>query len=187
MQWVNSTARYGAVSQFLHWSGAFFVIAAWLLGQFGDDLPKAAQSGGLFAHMTLGLGVLLTLFARLGWRLFSPPPPPEPTRFGRPLAVAANVMTAAIWLLLLAIPVLGIMVQFGRGHDLPILGLWSIPSPWPADRTFARTVVERHELLANILMILVVLHAAAAIAHHSILGDRTLTRMLPGRGRAAES
>lgn len=126
MQWINSTARYGAVSQFLHWSGAAFVIAAWLLGQFGDDLPKAAQSGGLFAHMTLGLGVLLILFARLGWRLFSPPPPPEPTRFGRPLAVAANVMTVAIWLLLLAVPVLGIMVQFGRGHDLPILGLWSI-------------------------------------------------------------
>jgi cytochrome b561 len=182
MQWLNSTARYGAVSQLLHWLTAVFVVAAWLLGQFGDDLPKAAQNAGLFALISLGLGVLLFLVARLGWRPFSPPPPPiEPARFGGILAWAATIMTAVIYLLLLAIPILGVLVQFGRGHDLPIFGLWSIPSPWPADKAFAHTIIELHELLANILMILVVLHAAAALLHHRVLGDRTLIRMLPGR------
>jgi cytochrome b561 len=37
-----------------------------------------------------------------------------------------------------------------------------------------------HEYLANALVILAGLHAAAALTHHWIFHDRTLTRMLPG-------
>ena len=42
MQLANTTTRYGAVPQVLHWLTAIFVICGFLLGQFGDDLPKAA-------------------------------------------------------------------------------------------------------------------------------------------------
>ena len=40
MQLANSTTRYGAVPQLIHWLTALFVIGGWLLGRFGDDLPK---------------------------------------------------------------------------------------------------------------------------------------------------
>ena len=40
MQLANSQARYGAVPQALHWLTALFVICGFLLGQFGDALPK---------------------------------------------------------------------------------------------------------------------------------------------------
>jgi cytochrome b561 len=54
MQLTNSKAQYGAVPQILHWLTAVFVICGFLLGQFGDDLPKGnAQDIGLFVHMTL--------------------------------------------------------------------------------------------------------------------------------------
>jgi len=36
-----------------------------------------------------------------------------------------------------------------------------------------------HEVLANALVILAGLHALAALAHHWLLKDRTLLRMLP--------
>jgi cytochrome b561 len=42
---------------------------------------------------------------------------------------------------------------------------------------------EVHEILANALVMLAGLHAAAALIHHWVLRDRTLTRMLPGGGR----
>ena len=42
--------------------------------------------------------------------------------------------------------------------------------------------MEVHELLANALLILAGIHAAAALIHHYVFGDRTLVRMLPGRG-----
>ena len=80
-------------------------------------------------------------------------------------------------------PVVGIILQFARGDALPLFGLGEIPSPWLANRPFARSVKEAHELLAHGMLALAALHAAAALFHHWALGDRTLTRMLPRFGR----
>jgi cytochrome b561 len=74
-------------------------------------------------------------------------------------------------------------VQFARGNALPVFGLFEIASPWSANRSFARSMKDVHEVLANTLVILAVLHAAAALAHHWLLRDRTLLRMLPWSGR----
>jgi cytochrome b561 len=179
MQLANSTARYGAIAQALHWLTALFVVMGWLLGQFGDDLPKGARAAGLFIHMTLGLSVLAFLLLRLVWRRLTPPPAAEQTRYGRVVHVAANVSHAALYVLLIAVPAAGITLQFARGHAVPLFGVWAIPSPWVADRAFAHKVGEAHELLANALLILAALHMVAALWHHWVLRDRTLTRMLP--------
>ena len=87
----------------------------------------------------------------------------------------------ALYALLIAVPVTGIVVQFARGNALPLFGLAEIPSPWSADRTFARSVKEIHEVLAHTLVILAGLHAGVALVHHWIFRDRTLVRMLPLR------
>ena len=79
----------------------------------------------------------------------------------------------------LAAPVAGIALQFARGDALPVFGIFEIASPWMADRAFARSVKGVHELLANSLVILAGVHAAAALFHHWILRDRTLLRMIP--------
>ena len=56
MQLTNSSNRYGAVPQFLHWMTVVLVAVAWALGTFGDDLPKgAARATGLFIHISAGL------------------------------------------------------------------------------------------------------------------------------------
>jgi cytochrome b561 len=91
MQLANSNTRYGAVPQALHWLTALFVICGFLLGQFGDVFPKGPpRELGLLVHMTLGQGVLALLLARLLWRRVNPPPPPEATRFGRLIEIAAR-------------------------------------------------------------------------------------------------
>ena len=58
---------------------------------------------------------------------------------------------------------------------------FDVALPWLADRAFAHTLKEIHELLAHALMALAVLHAPAALLHHVVIGDRTWPRMLPGR------
>jgi cytochrome b561 len=165
----------------IHWLTALFVIAGWLLGTFGDDLPKgAARDVGLLTHMTLGEGVALLLVIRLAWRIANPPPPLEATPLGRLAEVAAKLGHVALYALLIAVPFLGILVQLKRGHALPIFGIWEFASPWPADRAMARTLVEIHEYLADALLILAGIHAGAALLHHWLWRDRTLVRMLPG-------
>jgi cytochrome b561 len=180
MQLANSASRYGVIPQSIHWLTALFVVAGWLLGQFGDALPKDARGLGLLVHMTFGQCVFVLLVARLLWRFADPPPPAEATPYGRLVKVAAGASHVALYALLIVVPFLGVIVQLKRGHDLPILGLWNFASPWPADRAIARTVLELHSTLADALLILAGIHACAAIVHHNVWRDRTLMRMLPG-------
>jgi cytochrome b561 len=94
--------------------------------------------------------------------------------------IAAKLSHFALYALLAIVPFLGIIVQLKRGHDLPIFGIWDFVSPWPADRALSRTLLGLHSYLADALLILAGIHAAAAIVHHHVWRDRTLTRMLPG-------
>ena len=122
---------------------------------------------------------------RLLWRLVDRSPPLEETEYGAWAFAAwtglgAKMAHLALYILLIAVPVVGIAVQFARGDALSIFGLFDIASPWPADRAFARSLKEIHEVLAHGLMAVAGLHAAAALVHHWVFGDRTLVRMLPG-------
>jgi cytochrome b561 len=187
MQLFNSPTRYGAIAVGLHWSAVALVVLAWTLGIFGDELPKgAARALGLQVHMFAGLLIVVVTFFRLLLRQLDPSPTPEPTKFGAWLfadwiSVVAKLAHAGLYLLMIAVPVAGIVLQFARGDSLDIFGLAEIASPWVKDRAFAKQVEEVHELLAHALISLAGFHAAAALVHHWVFGDRTLSRMLPSR------
>lgn len=172
--------RYGAIPQAMHWITVLLVIVAWFLGQFDDIFPKgAARAASLFIHISAGLAVIGMLILRLFWRLADPPPPLEHTILGAWLDRLGRLTHYALYALLIAAPVSGIVLQLARGDSLPLFGLTEIASPWAADRALARSVKEIHEVAANALVILAALHAAAALVHHWVLCDRTLIRMLP--------
>jgi cytochrome b561 len=180
MRFQNSPESYGAIAKLLHWLTVALVILAWLLGTFGDELPRGgARSTGLFIHIFAGLGVLFLLVLRLVWRLIDRAPPPEITPFGSWLGFLGKITHVALYVLLAATPILGILLQFARGDALPVFGLAEIASPWARDRSFAGSLKEVHETLSNILVILAGFHAVAAMVHHWVWRDRTLERMLP--------
>jgi cytochrome b561 len=181
MAWRNEANAYGSIAKTLHWLAALCVMLAWLLGTFIDDLPKRLEPAILFAHMSLGLSLLALLLVRLGWRLGNPPPGAVPSPLGPWSHHLATSVHWALYWFMLAVPLSGIMLEFGRGQPVPIFGLFEIASPWARNRAFARTLKEVHELLAHTLLIVAALHAFAALAHHYVLKDMTLLRMLPRR------
>ena len=186
MQLLNSSRRYGLVAQSLHWIVVVLVVLAWSLGTLDDALPRgSARAVGLYIHISAGLAIIALTALRLLLRLADPPPPPEKTYVGERATAAwvelgAKLAHLGLYVLLVAVPVVGIALQFARGEALPIFGLLEIASPWPADRAFARNLKEIHEILAHGVMVLAGLHAAAALVHHWVFRDRTLVRMLPG-------
>jgi cytochrome b561 len=185
MRLLNSQARYGAIALALHWSAVALVVVAWTLGLFVDELPRgAARILGLQGHMLAGLLVVVITGLRLLWRLADPSPPPEPTRFGAWLfadwiPAMARLVHVGLYLLMIAVPVAGIVLRFARGESVDLFGIMEIASPWTRDRAFVENVAEVHELLAHALIALAGFHAAAALLHHWVFGDRTLARMLP--------
>ena len=130
--------------------------------------------------MSAGLAILALLAVRLIWRLIDPPPPLEITPFGRWADRAGRFAHWLLYVLLAAVIGAGIIGQFADGDALPVFGLFEIASPWVKDHQFAKAVEQIHEVLANTLVVVAALHTAAALGHHWLLRDHTLTRMLPG-------
>jgi cytochrome b561 len=180
--------KYGPTSRLLHWLTVLLVILAWTLGTFGEDLfgegeEAAGAVAGLNIHIWAGLAILLIVALRFPWRIANPPPPAEANEFNRWLISwtdpAARLTHYALYLLLFAVPIVGILLQFSRGHALPLFGLAEIASPLSADRGLAHNLKELHEVLADLLVIVALLHAGAAIVHHVVFRDNTLVRMAP--------
>jgi cytochrome b561 len=94
-----------------------------------------------------------------------------------------------LYLLLLAQPGLGLLQTNARGQQVDFLFLIRLPPVVGADRPLARQLHELHELAANALLILIGMHAAAALFHHFVRRDDVLNAMLPvrlrGIGRSA--
>ncbi|WP_229196378.1 cytochrome b [Bradyrhizobium acaciae] len=179
--------EYGPVAKSLHWVTVLLVVLAWTLGVLNDD---ATQPLGLLTHIWVGLSILVLAVARIPWRVANPPPKIVPTEFGRWLIEwtdpVSRVMHYVLYGLLLAVPVFGIVLQFAKGHPLPLFGFGEIASPWHADKVLAHNIKEIHEVLANLLVILATIHMTAALVHHLVFGDDTLKRMLPGVGKRTE-
>ena len=176
----NSGERFGAVAQSMHWLSVALIAGAWLLGQGMDLLPRGdARAAGIGVHIALGLAVLLVVTGRFAWRLADPPPHPVSSPLGRWSEFAAEATHYALYALLAAVPLAGIAYWFARGNALPVFGLFHIATPLSADRPLAGPLRELHETLANAIVLLGGFHAAAALAHHYLLRDSTLTRMLP--------
>jgi len=182
LHWTSE--EYGSVPKLLHWVTVALVALVWILGTFGDELSEGpARETGLFAHISMGLVILVLAAVRIPWRFANPPPKVVPTEFGKWLVQwtdpLSRIMHYVLYALLVVVPIVGIALQFARGHSLPFFGVFEVPSPWLADKAFARSLKEVHEALANLLVILALFHLSAALLHHWVFGDSTLRRMLP--------
>lgn len=171
--------RYDTLTRTLHWLIALLVVATYGIGLFRETLPKGDFRTALLAlHMSVGLALLALMLPRLINRLLAPALPPVP--MAPSMALAAKLTHAGLYLLLLALPVVGLLAAWIKGRTVGFFGV-PLPSPFTVNRDMAHTLEEAHELLGHALMALAGLHAVAALYHHKVLKDGILVRMLPGR------
>jgi cytochrome b561 len=164
----------------LHWSIAVLIGVAFVIGLTVDDFPKDMTGAVINVHALLGLIVLLLSLVRLFWRLGHPAPDmPAPMA---PLARnLAKITHAALYLLMVAVPIIGIPTLLWRGRGLDF-GLFQIASPFARTPEIFRPLTEAHEIASFALIGLVVSHVLAALYHQYIRHDAILARMSPWRG-----
>lgn len=184
MSETTTAKRYPNSAILLHWLVLMLVVAAYaciLLRENyerGSDIREALKAW----HFTLGLGVLATTLLRAGLRTFvwkTPPITPPPPRVLHVLSIAAHL---AIYVWLVAMPIAGWTILSAEGDPIPFLGL-NLPPLTGVSENLAEQVEELHEAGGTLGYFLLGLHAAAALFHHYLMKDNTLTRMLPPRGR----
>ena len=170
--------RWGSVSIALHWLTFLLVLGMATLGLLMVDLPNGPAKLQWYAlHKSVGLTVLALTALRLAWRAFGQRPQPLPFKPDWQHQVA-RATHAALYALLVAVPLSGWWFNSAAGFPLRWFGLVALPRLTGFDKDIKALARESHELLFYALATLVLLHAVAAFWHHYRLQDRTLARML---------
>jgi cytochrome b561 len=170
--------RYDVAAVAFHWTVAALIVFLGALGLLFGEIPRDVRPFWINVHGCVGLVYFALVLARLAWRA-THNPPHLPAGMGELTRRASGVAHGLLYLLMLAIPVLGVVafVWHGRAFDF---GLFRIDFGVASDRTIFHPAEQVHQLLAYALFALAGLHAAAALYHQYVRRDRLLLRMMPG-------
>lgn len=183
---MNDKTRYGVVAVTLHWLIALSVIGLYIVGFIMEDMKPSLQQFELYQlHKSFGISVLVLTVIRLVWRLANPQPELPPTM--EPWQqLAAKAAHWGFYALLLAAPLAGWAMVSASSLNIPtvIFGVFTLPqieliAASPDKQALEGTFSELHELAANGLLALFIVHVAAALYHHIKLRDTVLLKMLP--------
>lgn len=177
--WRNTDESYGLVTIGLHWLMALVIPGLFVLGLWMVDLTyyDAWYKRAPDIHKSLGVLVFLALLIRVFWRGLNPNPRPEPnlSAFER---AASRIVHLALYLLLFGVTLSGYLISTADGRPIDVFGFIQVPATMTGLPYQADLAGQIHLVLAIALVSLAGLHALAAIKHHFVDRDRTLTRML---------
>lgn len=177
---AGTPTRYGTVAIALHWLIALMILGAMGVGVWMTDLKPSPRTFEIYAlHKSTGLLVLALAAFRLIWRATHRPPPSPAMPAWQ--ARAASATHAALYALMLAMPITGWLQHSAAGYPLSWFGLFKVPALIGRDREALAFWQQWHEWLAWALAALILLHVAAALKHHFLDRDGLLGRMWPGR------
>lgn len=173
--------RYSNVAVTFHWITAALVLFQLWLGFSFADMAQGPARGNLFTwHKTIGAVILLVALGRLTYRLVNPPPPypPELPAWER---AAGTWNHRLFYLLLVAIPIGGLLAVSGHteGPTITLLGGVQIPKVPGISEELGETAGDVHVAAVWFLIVLMVLHVAAALKHEFIDKNRVAGRMPP--------
>jgi cytochrome b561 len=181
MNWKNTTARYGTLTIGLHWLmlllfiGVYGTIELRELFEKGSDPREALKTW----HFMLGMLVFVLVWLRIAARFTGPTPAiePEPVAWQQ---LASKLMHLALYVLMIAMPISGWLLLSAAGKPIPFFGL-ELPALISENKDLAKQIKELHEFFGTAGYFLIGLHVLAALQHHYMVRDNTLTRMLPER------
>jgi cytochrome b561 len=172
--------RWGAFSQALHWIIVLMIFGLAVVGLTLDELPRTPKYFWVYtAHKSAGITVLALVIVRLAWRAYAGAPRPVPNTPGWQHAIAV-VTHVLLYGIMFAMPLSGWLYDSASGlRPFRFFGLFDMPKLVAPDKAIAATAHGIHAWGLYVLIVLVLVHAGAALYHHLFLGDATLARMLP--------
>jgi cytochrome b561 len=176
----NADERFDQTSITLHWLTVLLIVvqfaSIWAHEAVGHHSNLAAEL--LSLHRSAGVLTWVVVVARLCWRRYFaclPPFPPSMPKFQQLIAKANEY---GLYLLLLAMPITGLARVLLRGKPFELF-VWEIPALLEPDPAVRSVFMQAHAVGAEALMLLIALHAGAALFHRLVLRDGVLQRMLP--------
>jgi len=175
----DSKTGYGLISRLVHWIMALAIPAMFALGLWMVTLnyysPYYRTAPDI--HRSVGMLLLILLVLRFLWRLANPKP--DDAELWPLERVASRTVHWGFYPLLFALMASGYLISTADGRPIQVFNWFSVPS-LIHKKGLEDAAGEVHEVLAYVTMLLVVLHAAAALKHHFIDHSIILKRMWSG-------
>ena len=175
-QWRNTSRAYGAISLSLHWLMALLIFFMFALGWGREFVPGVWKPIMMDAHKFIGILILTLVLFRLGWRLYTPPPP-LPDKHSKLYAIAAHIAHGALYFFLFAMPISGWAMMSVSGRPVYVLDIISLPPLLNKSPLLVPMLKDSHEFMAYGFAALITAHTAAALFHHFILKDGIFLRI----------
>lgn len=173
----DDRTNYDNVAITLHWLTALLVVIQFALAETWDWFSRDTRETMQSAHVSLGILLTAVILARLVWRWV--PGHQRPSLASGWMETASKAVHYLLYALLAAQAVLGFAIGWSAGHPIHFFGI-PIPGPIGAlSRPMRHNIREIHSTVGWAIIVLALLHAAAALYHHYFLRDRVLGRMFP--------
>ena len=172
--------RFDQTSMMLHWLTVLLIVVQFASIWTRESVEHQSQLGMalLSLHRSAGTLTWFTAVARLVWRryfAYLPPFPPSMPKFQQ---IAAKANEYGLYVLLLAMPITGMMRVLLRGQPFELF-FWQVPALLEPNPDLRSMFIEAHDLGAKAMLLLIGMHAGAALFHRLVLRDGVLQRMLP--------
>ena len=173
----NTSHSYGWISIGLHWLMALSIFAMFALGLWMTDLNyydtwyhRAPE-----LHKAVGMLFLFLLLFRFAWRQGNAWPNLMGLWWEKLIAISVH---RSHYMLMFIVALSGYLIPTAEGKGIDVFGLFVVPGLFQFDKQQADLIGLLHLGAAWALMGLAAMHAAAALKHHFVDRDETLTRML---------
>ncbi len=177
MALMNTASSYGSVTKFSHWLIVVLVIGMLIMGFCMGLLPSNGIKGELYnVHKLTGLTILILMILRLIWAFINP----KPVLLGnlsQLQTVAAHTVHWLFYATLIAMPLVGWIMSSAAGKYPHLFGL-QFALPIAKNKPVAELFSELHEILAYVIIALICLHVLAALWHHFVNKDATLSKIV---------
>ena len=166
--------QYSKRMVIVHWLTLALLVAAWFLGESLSDARHAGNATliGYVVHDFVGAMILLLALARLYFRRKDGTPPPVGNT---PMDKVAKGIHHTLYAVLLLLPISGMMTTLTSSIGKALLAGDATMLPAKFTGVPAHEV---HEVLVNVLIVLVVVHVLGAIKHQFIMKDGLMERMM---------
>ena len=164
----------------LHWLMAIVLSLLIVVGLYMVSLPDVGfdtkKIGLILYHKQLGVAALVLALLRLAWRVGNALP-----RLVETLPdwqkVIARFVHLCFYALMFALPVTGWIMSSAAGIPVSFFGLFDLPDLVSYDDRLFHLFIELHKWLGYALIVLILIHAGAALRHHLLFKDETLKKM----------
>ena len=182
----NPPTEYRRIARLLHWSMAVLILAMIAAGvtMVQTGLDRTLQNTLFIFHKNIGVLLLVLAVLRLLYR-WRNPPAPLPDDIAPIQKLAAGLSHAALYGLLLLMPVAGYVRVKAGGFPIESLDRLGVPSLVPRSDALAEAAKAVHYFGGIAIALLIGLHVAAAAFHGIVRKDGVFSRMWPPFGTPA--